>query len=504
MQAAAQNWQVLAPILAVATAALVVLSLKAIAGDRAGGNASDARMPGRFGLLIALFGSAALVVAGVNAYVPLLTGQVTAFDASHGIYRMDGLTAVGTLLLSVATLLTFWASSTYLIVQSIDQAEYYALLLLSLCGMLVCIGAESTPLLYIGVELMSLPLYALTAFDRRMERGQEAGIKLLISGGVASATLLYGLTLIFGATGQTDLAGIHASGGVGTRLSMIGFGLLVAGLLGKVALVPFHSVAPDTHEGAPAPFAGFLAVAPTITVLLVFIRWLGAGSSALGEQGPALFAALSIASIVVGSLMALLQDNVRRMLGYMTIVQAGIFSIAFVASTPAAFGALLFSLFAQLVIVIGFFGLLTSLASTRRRGARIQDLAGLARTNPMLAGTASLFLLAYVGFPGTIGFWSRFLLFRSAIEAGAIVPVLIAALGSALLLACALRVIIVFYTEPAPENGGVAPASNELGVMIVCAFAVLYLGFQPDVVLPGQLVSLTELLVNAVPEAMTR
>ncbi len=503
MDASLAQWRVLTPVLAIAVAALVVLGSRAIAGERHGasrdGDAENAGSSGRLGLFVALIATAALVVSGVSAYVPLLTGQASAFDPQNGVYRLDGLTAVGTLLLTTATLLTVWASSTYLIVLAIDQAEYYALLLLSLCGMALCVGAESTPLLYVGVELMSVPLFALAGFDRTNQKGQEAGLKLVVAGGVGSATLLYGLALLYGGTGSTTLAGIHANMAPGSGLALIGLGLCLAGLLAKVALVPFHAVAVDATEGAPTPLAAFVAVAPTTTVAIVLVRWLGPEAFVLGPSGSMLFAALSIASVLVGCLMALIQHDVRRMLAYITVAQAGILAIAFVASTPEAYGALLFGLLAQTVSLIGLFCLLTSLASTRPGSARIEDLGGLGRTNPMLAAGASLFLLALAGAPGTIGFWSRYLLFAAGLEAGAIVPVLVAALGTALMLICVLRVIITMYTLPPRGEARHGPASNELGVILFCAAAVLYLGFAPTLTLPGQSQPLTELLIQSLP-----
>jgi NADH-quinone oxidoreductase subunit N len=282
-----------------------------------------------------------------------------------------------------------------------------------------------------------------------------------------------------------------------------GLALVLAGLLAKAALVPFHSWAPDVVEGAPAPVAGLLCVAPMIMAMLVLVRWVGPLGAAGDVRLDLVFAPLVIASIVVGSAMALIQHSVARMLAYLTIVQAGLGAIAFTVAGAYAFGALLFHLIAHGFALLGAFAVVASLASARCGHERIEDFSGLARRSPRLAAAMTLFLLCLAGFPGTAGFWARFQLFGAAMEGGSIACVIVAALGNVVVLASVLRIVVAMYMR---EGDGEAPAlslaTNEIAVLLVCAGAVVYLGLQPDPSLPGQGVGLIELLLESVPASV--
>jgi len=500
MRFVALQWQALIPLVVVATAAMMVLMLEVMLSSPATEKGKRPRQAPerRIGLLLAFVASGALMITFVVSWTSLSLGQDVVFDPRSGMLRIDGLTSVATALICVGALLSVWLSSTYLIALHINHGEYYALLLLSTAGMLVSVSAQHLMLLFVGLELMSNPVYALAAFDRTKLRSNEAGLKYFLMGSFASAILLFGVAFLYGATGRLDYEGIRAGLDVGDALGMAGVALLLVGLAFKVALVPFHQWAPDVYEGAPTPVTAFMSVCIKATAVVVLLRVVLQMLPELRGVLADLFAVLAVLSIVVGNLMAVIQVNVKRMLAYSSIAHMGYLGVALVAGTPEAHGALLFYLAVYVFMNLGAFGVVITVAAAGRDCERIEDFAGIAHVRPWLAATLTLFLLALAGIPGTAGFWAKLLVFDAALAADRVGLVVVAVLGTVVSFYYYLRLPIAMYMRDAPEGELGAASTNELVVLLGCAAVVLYLGFFPNASIPGLGMGLVELMQSVV------
>jgi NADH-quinone oxidoreductase subunit N len=490
------NWPILVPVLAVSVGAMTILLLEVLLSSttQEGSAEQRAARERRLGLLLAFVASASITAAIVAGYVFFASGLDVRFDPTRAMFRVDSMTAVSIVLVGLGALLSVWLSSTYLMALRIDHGEYYALLLLACAGMFVSLSAENLMLLYVGIELMSNPVYALAAFDRSKLRSNEAGLKYFLMGGFASAILLYGIAFLYGATGRLDYPGLHAGIAADDALALAGLGLLFSGLAFKVALVPFHQWAPDVYEGAPTPVTAFMAVCLKTTAVLVLVRIVAQVVPEMGARLHDLFWALAVASIVVGNLMAMIQRSVKRMLAYSSIAHAGYMMVAVASGTVDAYAAMVFYLGVYLFIVLGAFGVVIALASGGREYERIDDLAGIAQSRPMLAAVMTFFMLALAGMPGTAGFWAKWNLFSAAIGAGEISLVILAVLGSVVSLYYYLRVPIAMYMSDSRDEAPTQLSTSELTVLLICVVVVLYLGLFPDARLPGQSVGILESL----------
>jgi NADH-quinone oxidoreductase subunit N len=493
------DWRVLAPFLSLSVGAMAVLMLEVLIsrGGLGADASSRARRERRLGLILATVASGAFVAAMGFAWAALGSGATASFDPLRASLRLDGLTSVSVVIVALGALLCVWLSSTYLIALHINHGEYYALLLLAVSGMLVSIGAESLMLLYIGLELMNNPVYVLAAFDRRRLRSGEAGIKYFLLGAFASAILLFGIALLYGATGRLDYAGLGEVITSTSPLAMLGVAMILVGIAFKIGLTPFHQWAPDVYEGAPTPITAFLSVSVKAAAIFVLARLTFGPLHALSELMAPVFWVLAAASIVVGNLMAMLQSNVKRMLAYSGIAHAGYMMIAFVTGSEAAFVALAFYLLVYTFFNLGAFGVLIALTGGGREYEQVEDFAGLAAQRPVLAAAMTLFMLALIGVPGTAGFFAKFQLFEAALGRGEIGLVVLAILGSAVSVYYYLRLPVAMYMREPAGLAGSETASNELVVLSICAAATIYLGFFPSPALPGLSATLMEALRSA-------
>jgi NADH-quinone oxidoreductase subunit N len=343
--------------------------------------------------------------------------------------------------------------------------------------MFLMVSAVDFMALFVGIELTNIPLYVLAGFDRRKLRSNEAALKYFLTGTVASALFLYGVALVYGATGHTDFAGVVGGFGAGGSLALAGLALILVGLAFKVAAFPFHLWVPDVYEGAPSSVTAFLAVAAKISAFVVLMRFLALELPASGARVQALLWVLAAASMVAGTVLAVIQTNVKRMLAYSGIAHAGYLLMGLACATTDGFAAVLFYLFLYLFMSLGAYGVIVALSQGGRECETIDDFAGLASRRPGLAAAMSLFLLALAGIPGTAGFMARFYVFVAAVNADQIVLVLIGALTSAISLFYYLRLPIAMYMRPAAQARAPEPSSSELLVLGICIAAVLYFGF---------------------------
>ena len=373
-----------------------------------------------------------------------------------GALAMDDLTRTLTVLFSTAGIGATLLSWRSLAAAEAGEGEYYALLLTSALGMTILVAAENFVVLFLGFELLSIPLYVLCATHIRREHSLESGLKYLIIGSVGSATLLYGLALLYGATGSTDFSGVAAAAPDvhDDTLFLAGLALVVAGLSFKASVAPFHQWTPDVYEGAPTPVTAFMAVATKAAAFGVLLRLFDSALiSAADTWGPAL-AVLATITIVVGNVGAIGQSSLKRLLAYSSVAQAGYMLAGVVVSTRLGISATVFYLGAYLVMNLAAFAVIVARERETGVGDDISSLYGLGSDRPGLAWPMTIAMLALAGFPATVGFFGKLYLIQAAVDNDYAWLGVVIVLGSALSLVYYLRVVAAVWMR-SPAEGGV-------------------------------------------------
>jgi NADH-quinone oxidoreductase subunit N len=373
-----------------------------------------------------------------------------------GALAMDDLTRTLTVLFCVAGIATVLLSWRSLAAAEAGEGEYYSLLLTSVLGMVILVAAENFVVLFLGFELLSIPLYVLCATHMRREHSLESGLKYLIIGSVGSATLLYGLALLYGATGSTDFRGVALAAGdvADDALFLAGIALVVAGLAFKASVAPFHQWTPDVYEGAPTPVTAFMAVATKAAAFGVILRLFDSALIAASSTwGPAL-AALAVITIVVGNVGAIGQSSLKRLLAYSSVAQAGYLLAGVVVSTRLGIQATVFYLGAYLVMNTAAFAVIVARERETGVGDDISSLYGLGSDRPALAWPMTIAMLSLAGFPATAGFFGKLYLIEAAVDNEYAWLGVIIVLGSAMSLVYYLRVIAAVWMR-SPSEGGV-------------------------------------------------
>jgi NADH-quinone oxidoreductase subunit N len=383
-----------------------------------------------------------------------------------GALRIDDLSLALNLILvagGAAAVLLAWRS---LAAHEAAHGEFHALLLSSIGGMSLLAAAQNTVVVFLGLELLSIPLYVLCATEMRREHSLESGLKYLIIGSVGSATLLYGVALIYGATGATDFGAIAAaisSGGLsGNVLLLSGIALCVAGLCFKASVAPFHQWTPDVYEGAPTPITAFMAVATKVAALGVFLRFFDVALvEAQQSWGPAL-ATLAAVTIIVGNVGALGQSSLKRMLAYSAVGQAGYMLAGVVVATQLGIRATVFYLAVYLFMNMAAFAVIVARERETDLGDSVSALAGLGRERPYLAWPMTLAMLGLAGIPATAGFMGKFYLIDAAVAGGYTWLGVAIVIGSMISLGYYLPVIAAMWMRPAPGARTPQPAGTPL------------------------------------------
>jgi NADH-quinone oxidoreductase subunit N len=355
------------------------------------------------------------------------------------------------------------------------QGEYNALLLFSVFGMSVLVSAQNLITLFLGIELLSIPLYVLCASQTRREESLESGLKYLVIGSVGSATLVYGLALVYGATGSTDFSGIAAAasvgklagGSLGDPMLLTGIGLMIVGFAFKASVAPFHQWTPDVYEGAPTPITAFMATATKAAALGVFLRFFDVAAIGAQNTWAPLLAALAAITMIVGNVGALPQSSLKRMMGYSGVAQAGYMLTGVVVGTRLGIQATVLYLLAYLAMNFAAFAVIV--AQERERPETRDDIAGLAglgARNPWLAWPLTAGMLALAGIPGTVGFIGKFQLIHSLVNGDYTWLAIVLVVGSMISLGYYLRVIAAMWmrpavtTRPSPADGALAPIAG--------------------------------------------
>lgn len=429
----------------------------------------------------------AMLFLGLSVYcagAAFLEGSTRIFDAANPMLLLDRFGTYSMALIGVASILVCLLSISYLAQLHINHGEFYSLLLLSTAGMFLLVGAVDLMAVFLGLELMSIPLYVMAGFDRRNLRSNESAFKYFLVGSFASAILLYGIALIYGVTGTLEFAGIQKGFPPGNPLGMIGLAMVIVGFAFKVATVPFHQWAPDVYEGAPTAVTAYMATTVKVAAFAALLRLLVQAFGPVTASLVDLFWILAVLTILVGNVMALIQNNLKRLLAYSSIAHAGYLLIGFATGSVEGYAAVLFYLLVYVFTNVGAFAVLVALTQDRRDCDSFDDLAGLARQRPGLAALLTLFALSLAGIPGTAGFFAKFFLFKAAVGSGQTVLALVGVLGSVISVYYYLRLPVVMYFGDA-SPAVASPQRRELStgealVLVLCCAVVLLFGFFPS------------------------
>ncbi len=468
------------PLLLVSGGAFLVLALDLFLGSRA--SEADRYRKNAVLSLAACGVLAAVIWSAANSFS---AGATREFSPDHPMFQLDRLASFGIALVSLGTLLSVLLSTYYLKEIGVQHGEYYALTLIATSGMVLLVGSVDLVSAFLGIELMSIPIYVLAGFDRRKLRSNESALKYFLAGSFASAILLYGMALLYGATGQTSYAGIAASFDGSDPIGVIGLALVLVGFTFKISAVPFHQWTPDVYEGAPASVTAYMSVTVKAAAFVALVRLADATFGQLAGPLTDVLWVLSAATMIVGNLMAVIQDNVKRMLAYSSVAHAGYLLLGIVAGTAVGYQAVLFYLLAYLFLNLGAFGVIVALTHRGHDADRFEEYAGLAKRRPALAALMTLFMLGLAGIPGTAGFVAKYSVFMAAVQSDAsermVTLVVIAALTSVISVFYYLRLPRLMYmAEPGEAAGRLRLATGEWAVLAVCAIAVIVLGVLPN------------------------
>ncbi len=475
------DWYAIAPDVALFGAAIVIVLLRALV--RHNPRVRD------WSLGVAIAG---IAVSGV------FVGWQWSWVHRNGPYEalartvaVDGFGVFVQTVILGATLLAVLLSSGYTRRERLEGPEYLVLMLCSATGMMVMASANDLITVFLSLEILSIALYVLAAFDRRRITSQEAGLKYFILGSFSSAVFLYGIALVYGGTGTTNLTGIAQFFAHTTLLHdgtlLVGLVLLLVGLGFKVAASPFHMWTPDVYQGAPTPVTAFMAAATKAAAFAAILRvFVGAFYDYRVDWRPAVFA-LAVLSLLIGSVAALIQTDVKRMLAYQSIAHAGYILIGVQVATRKGTSAALFYLCVYAVMATGAFAVVAVVARRGDDRHSLDEYRGLAGIRPVLAALLTLFLLAQAGVPLTGGFVAKLSVFSAAVDAHqywlALIGMLTAVIGAAVYL----RIVLTMY---APPEGELAPEGPRIRVdrgtglaLTIAAAAIIFLGVVPGIVL---------------------
>ena len=404
-------------------------------------------------------------------------------QAFRGMVVLDGFAIFFNLVIGFAVGLVLLLSLDYVRRQGAESGEFYILVLLSAVGMTLMASAGDLIIVFLGLETMSLALYVLAGTFKSRIESAEASMKYFLLGAFASGFFLYGIALIFGAAGSTNLdrIGVAVAGGAGRDpLLLVGFGLLVVGFGFKISSVPFHMWASDVYQGAPTSVTALIATGSKAAAFAALLRVLLSALRPAQADWALLLWGLAVLSMTVGNVVAIAQQNVKRMLAYSSIAHVGYILVGVVAGGSLGNASVLFYLLVYTFTTAGAFGVILLLERNGREAVEVGDLAGLASRHPVMALVLSVFLLSLIGIPPTAGFVGKFYLFGAAVRAGYIWLAVIGVLNSAVAAYYYLRIIVVMYMrDPEGAPTEVSPSLAGTLALFVALCGVIWLGIMP-------------------------
>jgi len=457
---------VLLPELILAIGAMALLLAGAFAGEKSASAIS--------------WGAIALLVAAGVATV-MGPSQATAF---HGAFVADGFSRFAKLLILGGAAFSILLADEFFSATKLSRFELPVLMVIASLGMLLMVSSASFLSLYMGLELQSLALYVLAAFNRDHLRSTEAGLKYFVLGALSSGMMLYGISLIYGFTGSTEFAAIAQVTHAGTPGLGVIFGIvfLIAGLAFKVSAVPFHMWTPDVYEGAPTPVTAYFATAAKVAALCLFLRAILTPFPDLLDQWRQIIVVISVLSMVLGSVAAILQTNIKRLMAYSSIGHMGYALLGLAAGTTLGARGVLIYLAIYVATNLGVFACIQAMRRDGKAVEGIYDLAGLARTDLKLAVLFSMLFLSLAGLPPLAGFFAKFYVFLAAIQAGLTIPAILGVLASAVGLVYYLKLVkVMFFDEPADALDGQSGLGSRTIMVLSGAVALLFIFFASPV-----------------------
>src|SRR5450755_824064 len=440
----------------------------------------------------AILGTILGTTATIYAYTTFGAGS-----AFGGLIQLDAFSIFFHLLVGVVSILVVLISGPYLERENLESAEFFALVLFATAGMGVLSSAQELLTAFIGLEMSSISSYVLAGYRRDTIKSSESAMKYFLLGSFATAFFLYGIALVYGVTGTTNLALMGAADST-SNLLKLGLALILIGLCFKVAAAPFQLWTPDVYEGAPTPVTALFSAGPKAATFALLLR-IFADVPAATHFWFWAFWVLAVLTMFVGNLGALVQTNVKRMLAYSSIAHAGYILVAFAAVTylegnsdtggSAAYAAVLFYLLSYALVKVGAFTIVSQLGGEGEKHLSLDDYAGLGRRQPVVAAALALFLLSLLGLPVTAGFFGKFYVFKAAVNSHLIWLAVVMAINSIIGAYYYFRLIVVMYMrEPSTEAGAVAPAVVGFPlpvnvVLAVTAAGTVYFGLFPNQVL---------------------
>ncbi len=442
-----------------------------------------------------------LAVSGVVAVNQLGQGPV-AFSDPSPMMIMDDFSLVATLVFIAGAVLTVLISISYAEARSIDRGEYYALLIYAVSGMSMMAASSDLFSFFLGLEVLSISLYVLIGFEQREAGSNEGALKYFLLGAFASGFILYGMALLYGASGSTEYDAIARTlaGDRSDAVNLLllgGLGLLLVGIGFKISMVPFHAWTPDVYQGAPTPVAAFLSTGSKAAAFVVLIRLLGSVFPGLQMEWIPLISVLAVLTIAVGNIVALVQSNLKRLLAYSSIAHAGYMLLPFMSNDQDGSASIVFYLIVYTAMNLGAFGVLAVLSARGAACATLDDLAGLGGRHPLLAAVMAVVMFSLAGIPPTAGFMAKFYLFSAVVSGGYIELAVIGLLFSGVSLYYYLRIVVWMYMRPAagaPAEAGGHLSYSGMTALCLSALAILAVG-----VFPSELLQLAERAVMTLP-----
>jgi len=426
-----------------------------------------------------------MALAATAVMVHWVAGEAPDEPILAGMFVLDGYAVYWKYLLLLATALTAVLSTRFLEEAGYRAGEFFSLLLTATTGMLLMAGGHNLLSIWISLELMALSSYILAGYFKQETRSNEAALKYFILGALSSGIMLYGISLLYGATGSLGLteiaAGMPAAAATAPTLAAIGWLMLAIGLFFKVSAVPFHIWTPDVYVGAPTPVTAFLAVGSKAASFAILVRIFYEALPHFALEWQVVTAAVAAVTMIWGNVAALTQNNVKRMLAYSSIGHAGYILMGVLAMSEDGLWAVLFYMVAYALITLGVFGTVILLERKEYAGETYEDYAGLARRAPYLAAMMLIFMLALTGLPPTGGFFGKVYLFAAALEAGWTWVAVVGVLTSALSLYYYLGIVVqMYFKESDDSTPSPRPAGGLVAVISLCAIVTVLLGIFPD------------------------
>ncbi len=461
------QWLPILPLITIAIAAIVVL----LVGVRVPDDESDG---------LGWLAIASIAIAFVLTLA--MSGQnTTAFSGSIAI---DDFAVFFELAILFVAAMIVLMSLNYADEVRLPGAEYYSLILFAALGMMLMAAAGDLIIIFLGLETMSIAIYVLAGLKRTDPRSGEAAIKYFLLGAFSTGFLLYGIALIYGATGTIKLEPIRTAlnngFGLGSPLLLLGIGMMLIGFGFKIAAVPFHMWTPDAYEGAPTPITAYMATGVKLAAFAGFLRVFPLHLGAVSSEWSRVLWVIAALTMTVGNVVALVQTNIKRMLAYSAIAHAGYLLVAMASVVPEAGAAMLYYLLGYVVANLGAFGVVTALERRGESNDLIQDYRGLAQRAPAMAAAMAIFLLSFTGVPPLVGFVGKFYIFSGALQAGRVWLVLIAVLNSVMAAYYYIYIIVAMYMQ----EGGVSVGRMSLrpglvATIMIALVATILIGVYP-------------------------